>query len=367
MDLYINLPPKDVTVAVAMSGGVDSSVVAAMLKEQGYNIIGLTLAMQGDLAPQTDEKAVRDAKKIAEFLDIPHHVVELSDLFYKEVITPFAESYLSGETPLPCVGCNRKIKFGALWEMAENLGADYLVTGHYMRWEPGHNAERPKIIRAEDKRKDQTFFLSQVPASALKYVRFPLGNMADKSQTRELAKKYGLEVHDKPDSQDICFVPEGKYAEIVEKLHPNATKPGDIIHIEDGRVLGQHKGIIYYTIGQRRGLEIGGGDPLYVLRLDAKENQIIVGPPSALHRKEVYVSDLNWLGDEEWPKEGQEVYAKTRSSQELKIARIYANKNDLSAKIIFDDILDSVAPGQICAMYDENERLLGGGWIVKAS
>ncbi len=367
MNLYMPPPHKDITIAVAMSGGVDSSVVTAMLKEQGYHVIGLTLAMQGDLAPKTDEKAVNDAKKIADFLGIEHHVVALEELFRKEVVEPFAQSYLKGETPLPCVGCNRKVKFGALWDAAESLGANYLVTGHYIRWQPSAHSDRPQIIRAQDKRKDQTFFLSQVPAEKLKNVRFPLGDMHDKSQTRALAKKYGLTVHDKPDSQDICFVPEGKYAEIVEKLHPNATSAGDIVHIEDGRVLGQHKGIIYYTVGQRRGLEIGGGDPLYVLKLDAPNNRIIVGPPSALHRKEVYIADLNWMGDEEWPTEGLEVYAKTRSSQELKLARIYADKSDKSARILFDDILDSVAPGQICAMYDENDRLLGGGWIKAAS
>ncbi len=367
MDLYRSLPPTDTTIAVAMSGGVDSSVVAALLKEEGYNIIGLTLAMQGSFAPQTDEKAVRDAQKIARFLNTSHHVIELSKLFHQEVINPFAQSYLQGQTPLPCVGCNRKIKFGALWEAAENLGAEYLVTGHYIRWRSGESEERPQIIRAEDKRKDQTFFLSQVPIEKLKNVRFPLGDIVDKIQTRELAKKLGLEVHNKPDSQDICFIPEGKYAEMVEKLHPNAAQAGDIVHIEGERVLGQHKGIIYYTVGQRRGLEIGGGDPLYVLQLDAENNRIIVGPPSALHRKEVYITDLNWMGDELWPKDGLEVYAKTRSSQELKRARIYANKNDSSAKIIFDDILDSVAPGQICAIYNENDRLLGGGWIINAS
>ncbi|MFV0320869.1 MAG: tRNA 2-thiouridine(34) synthase MnmA [Alphaproteobacteria bacterium] len=364
LNLHMKPPSETKRVAVAMSGGVDSSVVAGLMKQQGYDVIGVTLAMQGNLAPTTDQAAVRDAKKMAEYLDIPHQVVELSDLFRNAVVNPFAESYLGGETPVPCAACNKKVKFGALWDAVKDLDCDYLITGHYIKWRPAEDDGNAQIWRGTDYRRDQSFFLCQVPMERLNNVRFPLGDLS-KDDTRRMAKEMGLEVHDKPDSQDICFVPTGKYAEVVEKLRPGASEPGDIVHIEDGRVLGQHKGIIYYTIGQRRGLEIGGGDPLYVLKLDAAKNQVIVGPTSALHRKVVYIKDLNWIGDEGWPAEGREVIAKTRSSQQLKPARIYANKEDKTAKIVFDEMLDSVAPGQIGVMYD-GDRLLGGGWITGA-
>ncbi|MFV0431136.1 MAG: tRNA 2-thiouridine(34) synthase MnmA [Alphaproteobacteria bacterium] len=362
VELYMKPPSETKRVAVAMSGGVDSSVVAGLIKQQGYDVLGVTLAMQGSLAPTTDEAAVRDAKKMADYLGIEHKVVELNNLFRDNVVDPFADSYLDGTTPVPCALCNKKVKFGALWDAVEQFGCDYLITGHYIRWRPAENGGNPQIWRGSDYRRDQSFFLCQVPIERLENVRFPLGELS-KDETRRMAKEMGLEVHDKPDSQDICFVPTGKYAEVVEKLRPNANQPGDIVHIEDGRVLGQHKGIIYYTIGQRRGLEIGGGDPLYVLKLDASKNQVIVGPTSALHRKVVYIEELNWIGDDHWPAEGREVIAKTRSSQNLKPARVYANKEDKTAKIVFDDILDSVAPGQVGVMYD-GDRLLGGGWIT---
>lgn len=359
IELYLPPPENAGRIAVAMSGGVDSSVVAALLKEQDYDVVGITLALQGNIAPSTDAAASKDAKKIADFLQIPHHIADLSELFRKEVIDPFVDGYLKGETPLPCVRCNRIIKFGALWDFATELGATYLVTGHYIRYIPEMNGQEAQILQGEDKKRDQSFFLSQVPVEKLRYVRFPLGQLT-KDETRAIAKRLNLEVHDKPDSQDICFVPTGKYTQMVEKLRPGACTPGNIIHI-DGRVLGQHKGIIHYTVGQRRGIEIGGGDPLYVLKLDARNNQIIVGSREDLFQYEVHIKELNWLNGEP-PKEGQTVIAKLRSAQALKAAKIYA-KNDGSAKLIFSEPQDSVAPGQICGIYD-GERLLGGGCIV---
>ncbi len=359
IELYLP-PPKDAgCIAVAMSGGVDSSVAAGVLKEQGYDVIGITLALQGSIAPSTDASAVKDAKDMANFLKIPHHVADLSDLFKKEIIEPFVDGYLKGETPLPCARCNRVIKFGALWDVATSLGATYLATGHYIRYIPEMNGTGPRILQGEDKKRDQSFFLSQVPVEKLRFVRFPLGQLS-KDETRAIAKRLKLEVHDKPDSQDICFVPSGKYTQIVEKLRPGACEPGNIIHV-DGRILGKHKGIIHYTIGQRRGIEIGGGDPLYVLKLDAKKNQIIVGSKDDLYQYEVHIKELNWLQGTP-PKEGQTVIAKLRSAQALKAAKIYA-KGDGSAKLIFSEPQDSVAPGQICGIYD-GERLLGGGCIV---
>lgn len=359
IELYLP-PPKDAgRIAVAMSGGVDSSVVAALIKEQGYDVIGITLALQGNIAPSTDASAAKDAKKVADFLNIPHHIADLSDLFKKEVIDPFVDGYLQGETPLPCARCNKVIKFGALWDVAREMGATYLVTGHYIRYVPEIDGSEPKILQGEDKKRDQSFFLSQVPVDKLRFVRFPLGQLS-KDETRAIARRLKLEVHDKPDSQDICFVPTGRYTQMVEKLRPGACSPGDIVHV-DGRVLGQHKGIIYYTVGQRRGIEIGGGDPLYVVKLNAAKNQIIVGSKEDLYQYEVHIKELNWLEGGP-PKEGQTVIAKLRSAQALKAAKIYA-KNDGSAKLIFSEPQDSVAPGQICGIYD-GERLLGGGCIV---
>jgi tRNA-specific 2-thiouridylase len=362
----------DTRVVVAMSGGVDSSVTAAMLVEQGYEVIGITLqlydhgqalAKKGACCAGAD---IHDAQRVAESIGIPHYVLDYESRFKESVIDDFADSYLRGETPIPCVRCNQTVKFRDLLETARDLGADCLATGHYIRRADGAGSPGPAELHAAvDDGKDQSYFLFATTQEQLDYLRFPLGAL-EKSETRALAEKYNLLVAAKPDSQDICFVPNGDYASVIDKLRPGAVQPGDIVHL-DGRVLGTHEGVIRYTIGQRRGLGIGGGhdddnDPFYVIRIDADNHQVIVGPRSALGVSEFNLHDLNWLGGP-IPEEGLAVSVKVRSTRPAEGARIWAT-GEGAARVELNEPEQGVSPGQACVVYD-GTRVLGGGWMSR--
>jgi tRNA-specific 2-thiouridylase len=363
-------PPAETRVAVAMSGGVDSSVVAAMMKEGGFDVIGLTMQLYDHGAALAKKGAccagadIHDARRVAATMGFAHYVLDYENLFREAVMDEFADAYLAGATPIPCIRCNERVKFKDLMELARDLDADCLATGHYIRRIEGPNG--PELHRAADAGKDQSYFLFTTTREQLDYLRFPLGGLPDKAATRALATKYGLAVADKPDSQDICFVPEGRYTDVIEKLRPGASQPGDVVHL-DGRVLAQHPGVLNYTIGQRRGLGISGGDPLYVVKLDAEKRQVIVGPREALGASEVRLHQINWLGDGDFgdcPREGWDVTVKVRSTRPPKPARIVPGANG-SAVAYLSEPEDGVAPGQACVFYaPEGSRVLGGGWIT---
>ncbi len=365
--LGINKAPEDTRVVVAMSGGVDSSVVAAMLKDEGYDVVGITLQLY-DHGVAIQKKGaccagqdIHDARRVSEAVGIPHYVLDYESRFKDSVMEDFADSYIRGETPIPCVRCNQEVKFKDLLITAKDLDADVLATGHYVqRHGPADQAEMHKAV---DESKDQSYFLFATTQEQLNYLRFPLGGMV-KDDVRILAEKYGLSVSSKPDSQDICFVPEGGYADVIERLRPGAGEPGEIAHL-DGRVLGEHKGIIYYTIGQRRGIGIGGGDPLYVIKLDPVKKQVIVGPREALEISRVDIKELNWLGDNEIPVEGQKIKVKVRSTRPAEPATLFKGDAQDEAYFILDNPEYGVSSGQAAVFYD-GDRLLGGGWIVKA-
>ncbi|PIR39435.1 MAG: tRNA 2-thiouridine(34) synthase MnmA [Alphaproteobacteria bacterium CG11_big_fil_rev_8_21_14_0_20_39_49] len=357
---------KDTKVVVAMSGGVDSSVVATMLHRQGYQVIGVTLQLY-DHGVALEKKGaccagqdIYDAKQVADKAGFPHYVLNYESIFKESVMDDFADSYLRGETPIPCVKCNQSVKFRDLFKVAKDLNADALVTGHYVQ-RIDNEAGFPELHKAVDDSKDQSYFLFATTKEQLNYIHFPLGGLK-KEKTRELALEYGLEVADKPDSQDICFVPNGSYAKVIERLRPEAWETGDIVNVK-GEKLGEHKGIVNYTIGQRRGLGIGGGDPLYVVKIDAKKNQVIVGAESDLDSYSFGIKDINWLGSGDIPSEGMEVTVKMRSTQSPVNAKIFAS-NDNAAKIVLNVPERAIAPGQACVFYD-GSRVLGGGWITK--
>lgn len=363
-DLDINKPKDKARIVVAMSGGVDSSVTAALMAEAGYETIGITLQLydhgeaiqkQGACCAGRD---IRDARRVAEEIGIPHYVLDYESKFRQNVIDDFADSYMRGETPIPCVRCNQTVKFSDLFTFAKNLNADALVTGHYVQRKRG--SERNELHAAIDPTRDQSYFLFATTQEQLDFLHFPLGGI-EKKVTRELAHKYGLVVSDKPDSQDICFVPNGNYAGLVSKLRPGALDPGDIVHV-DGRILGQHEGIIHYTIGQRRGLNVAVGEPLYVVKIDAKTKQVVVGPKEELAQCEIHVKEMNWLmnpGD--IPVEGLPVGAKIRSTRPPKSGRVFMQEGRV--KVILDEPEYGVAAGQACVLYNET-RVLGGGWIT---
>jgi tRNA-uridine 2-sulfurtransferase len=371
----LDLPkdPAATRVVVAMSGGVDSSVVAAVLKREGYDVVGITLQLYDHGAAVHRKGAccagqdIHDARRVADALDIPHYVLDYEARFREAVIEPFAESYLAGETPIPCVECNRAIKFRDLLSTASELGADVLATGHYVasrRLADGRRA----LFRAADPERDQSYFLYATTPEQLATLRFPLGER-DKAETRALARDLGLGVADKADSQDICFVPQGRYGDLIERLRPGAAKAGEIVHV-DGRVLGRHEGIVHYTVGQRRGLKVAIGEPLYVVRLDAAKGRVIVGPREALATKIIAVADVNWLGDEPLAQAGDaiEVAVRVRSTRPPKPALLRPVGRGAEIELFAPE--DGVSPGQACVIYADHgprARVLGGGTIARAA
>jgi tRNA-specific 2-thiouridylase len=352
-----------------MSGGVDSSVVAALLKSQGYDVVGITLQLY-DHGEAVGRKGaccagqdIQDARCVAEGLGIPHYVLDYEARFAEAVMGEFADSYLAGETPVPCVACNQKIKFRDLLRTAEDLGASALATGHYVRSRPApHGFE---LYRAQDAERDQSYFLFATTPAQLNFLRFPLGDL-DKAATRKLAREFGLPTAEKSDSQDICFVPTGRYTRIIERLRPGAAEPGDIVHVE-GRVLGRHGGIINYTIGQRRRLGVAAAEPLYVVRLDAERREVVVGPREWLRTRHIELRDVNWLGDEpleDLAGHAKDILARIRSTGPLQPAALRAGPSGATVELA--DGEDGVSPGQACVFYaadERGERLLGGGWI----
>lgn len=376
----LDLPgrPQDTRIVVAMSGGVDSSVVAGLLAREGYDVVGMTLQLY-DHGEAIHRKGaccagqdIDDARRVAENLGIPHYVLNYQDRFKQAVIDSFADSYIAGETPVPCITCNQTVKFADLLSTSKELGARALATGHYIRSRiVDETTGRRAMFRPRDDNRDQSYFLFATTQEQLDYLRFPLGDLP-KSQTRELARELGLEIADKPDSQDICFVPGGKYTDIIAKLRPEAGEAGDIVHL-DGRVLGRHEGIINFTIGQRRGIGVATGDPIYVVHLDRKKRQVIVGPVEALAIHRLQLRDVNWLGDRALDElainksNGMAIFVKIRSTRPPVEARLFVQDGQ-----VFVDIIEGeagVAKGQACVFYEDDKgdtRVLGGGFIAQA-
>jgi tRNA-specific 2-thiouridylase len=361
-------PPSDTRVVVAMSGGVDSSVVGARLAEEGYDVIGITLQLYDHGAAFARKGAccagrdIHDARRVAETMGFPHYVLDYESLFREAVIDDFADSYLAGATPVPCIRCNQSVKFKDLLATARDLEADCMATGHYIQRKTGPHG--PELHRAADPARDQSYFLFTTTPEQLAYLRFPLGHLRSKTETRALAARYGLPVADKPDSQDICFVPNGDYASVIEKLRPGAAVPGEIVDTS-GRVLGIHGGVIHYTIGQRRGLGIGGlTDPLYVVRLDVNRRQVVVGPKDMLATRRVPVREINWLGDGALADMAErQVEVRVRSTRPP-LPAILRPLSPTEAEVDLTVAEEGVSPGQACVFYDpEGSRVLGGGWI----
>lgn len=364
---------SDTKIVVAMSGGVDSSVTAALLHEQGHDVIGITLQLYDHGAATAKSKAccagqdIYDAHRVADAVGFPHYVLDYESRFRKDVIEKFADTYVRGETPIPCVTCNQTVKFRDLVAAAKDLGAESLATGHYIRRVDGPDG--PELHRAVDAARDQSYFLFATTPEQLAFLRFPLGDMP-KDDVRCHARRLGLEISEKPDSQDICFVPDGRYASVVERLRPEAGEPGEIVHL-DGSVLGLHKGIMHFTIGQRKGLGIGGRkdasedeDALYVIRIDPAVRRVVVGPRSALATSRLRVSELNWLGHGDGPPvDGMDLMVRIRSTMEPVPGRVYAAEN-LGTIVELTKPEFGVSPGQAAVFYD-GSRVLGGGWILR--
>lgn len=365
VDLGLNGERSKTRVVVAMSGGVDSSVAAALVRRAGYETIGITLqlydhgqalARKGACCAGQD---IMDARQVAAALDIPHYVLDYESKFKDNVIDNFADSYLAGHTPVPCIRCNETVKFRDLLETARDLGATALVTGHYIGSRKGEHGW--EMYRPSDLSRDQSYFLFSTTQEQLDYLRFPLATFS-KDEIRGFADRLGLQVAKKPDSQDICFVPNGDYASVIKKLRPDTSLPGNIVDL-DGRVLATHQGVLHYTIGQRRGLGVAAGEPLYVVAIDASKREVIVGPREALLRHDLKLEDVNWLGD------GQEasVMARIRSSTDPVPARLCLDATGRGATVHLEVAEAGVSPGQACVFYDTNlDRVLGGGWIISA-
>jgi len=367
--LDIAKPAEKTRVVVAMSGGIDSSVVAALLARAGYEVIGITLQLY-DHGAATHRagsccagRDIQDARNVAQQLGIPHYVLDYESRFREDVIESFADSYARGETPIPCVECNRTVKFRDLLAFAGELDADCLATGHYVESRALEGGGRG-LFRPIDLDRDQSYFLFATTKPQLARLRFPLAGMT-KAETRAIAREIGLSNAEKADSQDICFVPSGNYAELVRKLKPEADRPGAIRHL-DGRVLGQHEGTFRFTIGQRRGLGIAAREPLYVIRVDADRSEVVVGPREALALREIPLRDVNWLGDTPIPSEGLAIHARVRSTRAPKPAMLRQDERGIVVEIF--DGEEGVAPGQACVFYGGDgagARVLGGGTIMR--
>ena len=358
--------PKDTKVVVAMSGGVDSSSVAGLMKKENYNVVGITLKLYDDAKPSKKNRQccagqdILDAKRVSQQLNIEHKILYYQKKFKKDVIDSFVDSYSSGETPIPCVQCNQTVKFRDLYSYAKELKADALVTGHYVnRIKNNGNAE---MYRATDLSKDQSYFLFTTTQDQLNFLRFPLGTMK-KNETRKIASELKLNVADKPDSQDICFVPNGDYASVIRKYRPESFKEGDILNME-GKTIGKHNGIINFTIGQRKGIGIAHKEPLYIVKINASKNQIVVGNRESLFIKKLYLKDINLLSDVE--KYNENLFIKVRSTGKLIKAKVTLNKSDTEVHLEEDEA--GISPGQACVFYSKNkfgDKVLGGGWIAK--
>jgi tRNA-uridine 2-sulfurtransferase len=373
-NLDIEGRPRDTRVVVAMSGGVDSSVTAALLKAEGYDVVGVTLQLY-DHGAATHRKGaccagqdIHDARMVAGSIGIPHYVLDYENRFKEAVIDRFAESYVAGETPVPCVDCNQAIKFRDLLATARQLGAKVLATGHYVASRPVPGSGRA-LYRAREEERDQSYFLFATTREQIDFLRFPLGDLA-KAETRELARRFALPVAEKPDSQDICFVPTGHYADVIERLRPGAAEAGDIVDLA-GHVLGRHAGIINFTVGQRRGLGIAAAEPLYVVRLDAAKARVVVGPRAALRTTQIRLRDMNWIGDGALDAAlaagPLDVFAKVRSTRPPQPAALCRGKDGFELELAGGE--EGVAPGQACALYDAGAgqaRMLGGGFIRSA-
>ena len=361
----INKKPEDTTVVVAMSGGVDSSTVAGIMKNEGYKVIGITLKLYDDGKEVATSKQccsgqdIMDAKRVAHKLDIEHKILYYQNKFKQGVIDNFVDSYLKGETPIPCVQCNQTVKFKDLFEVSKELKADALITGHYVKSITNDNMTN--MYRAIDENRDQSYFLFNTTREQLDYLRFPLGGLL-KNETREIAKKLNLNVADKPDSQDICFVPNGNYTSVIEKFRPDSFKKGNIKNI-DGKVIGVHDGIVNFTIGQRKGIKVSDKEPLYVLKINSEKNEIMVGPKESLGKKNILLKDLNLLAEKEEFK--KDIFAKVRSTGLLLDVKVnFGEKNTAIVNLKIPE--DGISPGQACVFYNKDPlgcKVLGGGWI----